>query len=230
MLVLRPAAERGHSQLDWLDSQHTFSFDQYYDPKHMSFGPLRVINEDVIAGGGGFGTHPHRDMEIITYVIEGELQHKDSLGTGSIIRAGEIQKMSAGSGIRHSEFNASTDKPVHLLQIWIVPAEKNLKPAYEQEKFTLKEGEFTLLGSPNGDGLVSIHQNVKLYGSKIEPSAPTSFTPAEGAKLWIQIVKGKCEINGASLRAGDGAGLVNDNKLEIKADESSELLIFEILK
>lgn len=228
MLSIRPADARGHSQLDWLDSRHTFSFDQYHDPKHMSFGPLRVINEDVIAAGGGFGTHPHRDMEIITYVIDGQLQHKDSMGTGSIIGPGEIQKMSAGKGIFHSEFNASKEKPVHLLQIWIMPNIKGLTPSYEQEKFDLKPGEFKLLGSPDGQGLVSIHQNVKLYAVRIESGKTSTFKLQPSAKAWVQIVKGDCVVNATKLSAGDGAGIQQMPQVHFDANTFCEALIFEI--
>jgi len=230
MLTLRPAIERGHTRLDWLDSRHSFSFDQYFDPKHMSFGPLRVINEDEIAPGGGFGTHPHRDMEIITYVTEGQLKHQDSLGNGSVISPGEIQKMSAGTGILHSEYNASSEKPAHLLQIWIVPDKTNLTPAYEQERFELIPGVWKLLGSPDGDGLVSIRQKVKLYGLSAEAGSTTAFFPAPGSKLWIQLVKGVCAVNGTNLIGGDGLAILEDAKVEVVTGEKVELLLFEILK
>lgn len=230
MVIVRTSTERGRSQLDWLDSQHTFSFDQYYDPQHMSFGPLRVINEDVIEAGGGFGTHPHRDMEIITYVIEGELKHRDSLGNGSVIRPGEIQKMSAGTGIKHSEFNASKEKPVHLLQIWIVPKTRNLKPRYEQEAFELKPGELSLLGSADGEGLVSIEQDVKLYGARMEPGMKIAHDLADNSDAWIQMVKGACSVNGKELAAGDGAAITQGGEIMISARESSELLLFDIAR
>lgn len=230
MLSVRPSDARGHSQLDWLDSRHTFSFDQYHDPQHMSFGPLRVINEDVIAAGGGFGTHPHRDMEIITYVIEGQLAHKDSMGTGSIIGPGEIQKMSAGKGIFHSEFNVSSEKPVHLLQIWIMPNIKGLAPSYEQQKFDLKPGEFKLLGSPDGQGLVSIHQNVKLYAVRIDAGNSATFKMQPSAKAWVQIVKGECTVNSIGMNAGDGAGVQPIAQIQFNANKSAscEALLFEI--
>jgi len=229
MLKLRPAVDRGHSQLDWLDSWHTFSFDQYYDPQHMSFGPLRVINEDTIAGGGGFGMHPHRDMEIITYVTSGKLRHQDSMGNGSIISSGEIQKMSAGTGVWHSEHNASADQPVHLLQIWIMPEQKGLKPSYEQERFELKEGEWKLLGSPDGDGLISIRQKVKLYALSAADGQSSSFQPQKGSKLWIQIVKGQFAIQGKNSSSGDGVSIEKDETLELKALSPGEILLFEIL-
>jgi len=229
MITVRTAQERGHTRLDWLDSYHTFSFDQYYDPKNVSFGPLRVINEDTIAAGGGFGSHPHKDMEIITYVIEGALKHQDSLGTGSVIRPGEIQKMSAGSGIVHSEYNASKEKPVHLLQIWIIPDKQNIQPRYEQKSFKLTPGQFTLLGSPNGDGLISIEQNVNLYALSVEPGMSVSRILPVKTIAWLQIVKGICTVNGNELKAGDGAALSDESNIEISAKQNTELLLFEIL-
>jgi redox-sensitive bicupin YhaK (pirin superfamily) len=228
MLTLRPADERGRSQLDWLDSQHSFSFDQYFDPKHMSCGPLRVINEDVIAPGGGFGTHPHRDMEIITYVIEGSLQHKDSLGNGSIIKPGEIQKMSAGTGIFHSEFNASQTEPVHLLQIWIVPTQRGLTPKYEQESFTLTPGEFKLLGSNDGMGLITIAQNFRLSALSSEPGMVSRYECDVQATVWLQIVKGDHTINGKSARAGDGLSIQQTASIDMKSTAAGELLLFDM--
>jgi redox-sensitive bicupin YhaK (pirin superfamily) len=215
--------------LDWLDSRHTFSFDQYFDPHHMGFGPLRVINEDIIAGGGGFGRHPHRDMEIITYVIEGQLRHQDSLGNGSFISPGEIQKMSAGSGIQHSEYNASKDDPVHLLQIWIQPDKRGIQPAYEQEKFELKPGEWKLLASQNGDGLISIEQRVKLYALSLEAGTPAVFAAEPASRIWVQLVKGACSVGGNTLSQGDGLAIENLAKIEIHAQGAAELLLFEMV-
>ncbi len=231
-LAVRRSAERGHTQLSWLDSWHTFSFDSYYDPQHMAFGPLRVINEDRIAPGGGFGTHPHRDMEIITYVVEGKLQHRDSLGNGSTILPGEIQKMSAGSGILHSEFNASDKSPVHLLQIWIMPETRGLEPRYEQEKFELKPGVWQLLGGPNGQGLISIQQKVKLYALNLIPGGRAEFKPSENANLWIQTIKGSIQVQDKALVAGDGLAVSSDQKLDFYNSDNqsgSELLLFELL-
>lgn len=228
MITLRPGAERGHSQLDWLDSWHTFSFDQYHDPKHMSFGPLRVINEDRIAPGGGFGTHPHRDMEIITYVVEGELQHRDSMGNGSVIKAGEIQKMSAGTGIQHSEFNASKENPVHLLQIWIMPDKRGIAPSYEQERFELKPQEWKLLGGPRGEGLISIEQQVRLYALQATAGSTAEFRPQPGSIVWIQAVKGEFEVGGRRVASGDGASIRDDGPIDISMSADSELLLFEI--
>lgn len=228
MLTLRPSTERGNTKLNWLDSWHTFSFDQYRDPQHMNFGPLRVINEDWIGAGGGFGTHPHRDMEIITYVVKGQLRHQDSLGNGSIISAGEIQKMSAGTGILHSEFNASDTEPVHLLQIWIVPEKSGLTPAYEQESFSLEENKWKLLGAPNGTGLISIKQNVKLYGLSASKGSTVEFTPGPGSQQWVQLIKGECDINGTRVKSGDGLAIRSDGKMQINVLFQTELLLFEL--
>lgn len=238
MNTIRHGNERGHTKMSWLESRHSFSFDQYFDKQHMSFGPLRVINEDWVKAGAGFPTHPHRDMEIITYVIDGAIEHKDSLGTGSVIRPGEIQKMSAGSGILHSEFNPSKDQGLHLLQIWIVPAQKGLTPAYEQKSYTLREGEFTLLGGPNTaqttgqdgepEALVTIHQDVRLYAYKGERGTGSKFTSARESRFWLQIVKGNLLINGKSVKAGDGLALSDAAQVEIECLEQSELLLFEI--
>ena len=230
MNTLRPSVERGQTQLGWLDSKHTFSFDQYFDPHHMSFGPLRVINEDTVAPGGGFGTHQHRDMEIITYVVSGQLEHKDSIGTGSVISPGEIQKMSAGSGILHSEFNASRTEPVHFLQIWIVPSERGIKPAYEQKRFELTPGRWELLGSSDGKGLIHIHQNVRLWALRAEKGATVEFQPSAGSNVWIQIVKGSATGGGAALSAGDGLAVQSDSKFEVAASDDLEILAFEIHK
>jgi redox-sensitive bicupin YhaK (pirin superfamily) len=229
MLTVRKANDRGRTQIDWLDSYHSFSFGDYFDPGNMGFGPLRVINEDVVAPGGGFGTHPHKDMEIITYVIDGALQHRDSLGTGSVIKPGEIQKMSAGSGILHSEFNASKEKPVHLLQIWIVPDKRSIEPKYEQEKFELKPGELTLLGSSDGNAPITIHQNVKLYALSAERGTTVTHTAAPKANVWLQVVKGQIKVNGKDLGAGDGAALTAPKQLELSTDDAAEVLLFEML-
>jgi quercetin 2,3-dioxygenase len=228
MITVRNANERGHTQLSWLDSHHTFSFDQYYDAQNMAFGPLRVINEDRVAPGKGFGTHSHRDMEIITYVIEGELKHQDSLGTGSVIRPGEIQKMSAGSGIMHSEFNVSNENSVHFLQIWIVPDKHGIQPRYEQKSFNLAAGQLKLLGAPDRQGLISIQQKVNLYGLSAERGMSISHALKSGEDAWVQIVNGSCTVNGRELKAGDGAAITNESEIEIAAKRRSELLLFEI--
>ena len=223
---LRKSQERGHTELSWLESYHTFSFDQYYDAQHMGFGPLKVINEDTIAPGMGFGSHPHRDMEIITYIISGQLEHKDSLGTGTIIEAGEIQKMSAGQGIIHSSFNASSNEPVHLLQIWIQPESKGLQPTYEQEKIKDELNRFTLIGGPSDESPLHINQNVRLYRLHASAGQINSFRAQPGASMWVQIVQGECLVNGLQAIAGDGIAL---DKLEIELNAllPTELLLFE---
>lgn len=227
MLTVRPSAERGSTKLDWLDSRHTFSFDQYRDPEHIQFGALRVINEDWISPGGGFGTHPHRDMEIITYVVQGKLRHQDSLGNGSVISPGEIQKMSAGTGILHSEFNASDTEPVHLLQIWIVPEKRGLSPLYEQESFHLVENEWKLLGAADGSGLINIRQNVKLFGLLASAGSSIEFTPGTNSQQWIQMIKGECSVNGTRVQSGDGLAIRSDEPLRINSSTQTELLLFE---
>ncbi len=226
MFELRKSQERGHTELSWLESYHTFSFDQYYDAQHMGFGPLKVINEDTIAPGMGFGSHPHRDMEIITYIISGQLEHKDSLGTGTIIEAGEIQKMSAGQGIIHSSFNASSNEPVHLLQIWIQPESKGLQPTYEQEKIKDELNRFTLIGGPSDESPLHINQNVRLYRLHASAGQINSFRAQPGASMWVQIVQGECLVNGLQAIAGDGIAL---DKLEIELNAllPTELLLFE---
>lgn len=238
MNTIRHGEERGHTKISWLESRHSFSFDQYFDKQHMSFGPLRVINEDWVKAGAGFPTHPHRDMEIITYVIDGAIEHKDSLGTGSVIRPGEIQKMSAGSGILHSEFNPSKDQGLHLLQIWIVPAQRGLTPNYEQKPYALTEGEFTLLGGPPAasphldketeQALVTIHQDVRLYAYKGEKGTKSKFCSARESRYWLQIVKGNLLVNGKSVKAGDGLALSDVVEVDIQSLDASELLLFEI--
>lgn len=226
MFELRKSQERGHTELSWLESYHTFSFDQYYDAQHMGFGPLKVINEDTIAPGMGFGSHPHRDMEIITYIISGQLEHKDSLGTGTIIEAGEIQKMSAGQGIIHSSFNASSNEPVHLLQIWIQPESKGLQPTYEQEKIKDELNQFTLIGGPSNESPLHINQNVRLYRLHATAGQTNSFTAQPGASIWVQIVQGQCLVNGLQAVAGDGIAL-DKLEIEMKALLPTELLLFE---
>jgi redox-sensitive bicupin YhaK (pirin superfamily) len=231
MQIHRPSNERGRADFGWLDSRHSFSFGQYYDEDHMGFGALRVINEDRVAPGAGFGTHPHRDMEILSYVVEGALEHKDSIGTGSVIRPGDLQRMSAGTGIRHSEYNHSKDAPVHFLQIWIVPERNGLEPGYEQKTFPREErdGRLVLLGSRDGrDGSVTIHQDVALYGTLLKPQASVSHALAEGRKAWIQLVRGTVSVNGQTLEAGDGLGLDTAGALSITAQEDAELLLFDL--
>jgi hypothetical protein len=231
MQIHRPSNERGRADFGWLDSRHSFSFGQYYDENHMGFGALRVINEDRVAPGAGFGTHPHRDMEILSYVVDGALEHKDSIGTGSVIRPGDLQRMSAGTGIRHSEYNHSKDAPVHFLQIWIVPERGGLEPGYEQKTFPHKErdGRLVLLGSRDGrNGSVTIHQDVALYGALLKPQASVSHALAEGRKAWIQVVRGTLSVNGQTLDAGDGLGITDAGSLTIAAQEDAEVLLFDL--
>jgi redox-sensitive bicupin YhaK (pirin superfamily) len=231
MIKIRKSEDRGTTQLDWLDSKHTFSFGDYYDPEHMGFGALRVINEDKVNPSGGFGTHPHRDMEILTYVLEGELEHKDTLGTGSIIKPGDVQRMSAGTGIYHSEYNASKDAPVHLLQIWIIPESKGLTPSYEQKDFTArrKSGELTLLASRDGyrDSL-SIHQDVSLYVLDLVPGQSFKYVLKDDRMAWLQVARGSVSFNGQHITQGDGATLSDKQTLEFQAQENAEILIFDL--
>lgn len=230
-LTMRRAEERGGADFGWLDSKHTFSFGHYYDPEHLGFGALRVINEDRVAPGGGFPAHPHGDMEIISYVLDGALEHRDSLGTGSVIRPGDVQRMSAGTGVRHSEFNASKSAPVHFLQIWITPERNGLKPSYEQKAFAPEEkrGRLRLIGSRDGrDGSLTIHQDVALYASLLEKGEAVRHELAEGRGVWIQLTKGRARINGQIVRAGDGLSSTAPGQVEIVADEPTELLLFDL--
>lgn len=228
---LRKAEDRGRANFGWLDSRHSFSFGQYYDPNHMGFGPLRVINDDRVAAGGGFPTHPHRDMEIISYVVEGALEHKDSLGTGSVIRPGDVQRMSAGTGVRHSEFNASDKEPVHFLQIWIVPEREGVKPSYEQKTFAADEkcGRLRLIASRGGrDGSVSIHQDADLYATLLEPGEKVSHGLGAGRGAWVQVVSGSVAVNGQRLSDGDGLAISGAGDLSLAAETSAEVLLFDM--
>ncbi len=230
-ITIRRSADRGRANFGWLDSRHTFSFGNYYDHNHMGFGPLRVINQDVVAGGGGFPAHPHADMEIVSYVLEGALEHKDSLGTGSTIRPGDVQRMSAGTGIRHSEFNASRTDPVHFLQIWILPERKGLAPGYEQKSFSQAEKRNTLrlIGSPDGrDGSVTIHQDVDLYAAALEGGETVTHTLRRGRVAWVQVARGAIDLNGHHLEAGDGAAIEDLSALAITSTASSEVLVFDM--
>jgi len=231
MLVQRPAAARGHANHGWLDSWHTFSFADYYDPQHMGFRALRVINEDFVNPGRGFGTHHHEDMEIITYVLEGELAHKDSLGNGAAIRPGEVQRMSAGTGIDHSEFNHSKDALVHLLQIWILPERRGLAPSYEQKVFPIeqtKNGLLLVAARDGRDGAVTVHQDVALYAGKLAAGAQVEHALAKGRHAWLQVARGAVEVNGQKLRAGDGLAASDEPRLAIRASEDAEVLLFDL--
>lgn len=232
MIQLRPSSERGHANYGWLDTYHTFSFSDYYDPNFMGFRSLRVINEDWVKPGHGFPTHPHRDMEIITYVLEGELAHKDSMGTGSVIRPGEVQKMSAGTGIRHSEFNHSKTEPVHLLQIWIVPEKEGIKPMYEQKTIPAeeKQGKLRLLAAPKtGNGTVTLYQDAELYATELSAGQSVEHELAKGRYAWLQVARGKLNLNGKELQAGDGAAISNEPRLHITGmGDRSEVLLFDL--
>lgn len=231
MIAIRPAKERGHAEHGWLNTYHTFSFANYYDPNYLGFRSLRVINEDRVTAGEGFGTHAHRDMEIITYVLEGALEHKDNIGNGSIIQPGEVQRMSAGTGIFHSEFNPSTTNPVHFLQIWIIPNEKSIKPSYEQQKFALEKtsGTLQLIASPTGENRsVTVHQDVKLYAGVLEANDRISYSLAPQRHAWIQVARGAIEVNGVTLNTSDGAAISEENELNIIAQEKAEILLFDL--
>lgn len=231
MLALRPANERGLANFGWLKSRHTFSFGNYYDPRHMGFGPLRVINEDRVEPGQGFPTHGHRDMEIISYVLDGALEHKDSLGTGSVIRPGDVQRMSAGTGVRHSEYNASVVDPVHFLQIWILPERNGLEPGYEQKTFEEKDkqGRLRLVGSRDGrDGSITIHQDVDLYASLLGAGDAVRHQLGEGRNGWLQVARGSVRLDERELAAGDGVALQGARALEMTGVDSAELLLFDM--
>jgi redox-sensitive bicupin YhaK (pirin superfamily) len=230
MVTVRRADARGTTRIDWLDSRHSFSFGEYYDPAHMGFQTLRVINDDRIAPGAGFGTHPHRDMEIVTYVLDGALQHRDSLGNGSLIRPGEVQRMSAGTGIRHSEVNASQAEPVHLLQVWILPEREGLAPGDEQKPIPAgPAGALRLIGSRDGRaGSVTIHQDVDRSCGLMTPGEHAAHTLAPGRHAWLQVALGRVTLNGQTLAAGDGAAVSGETALDLRADEASELLLFDL--
>lgn len=232
MINIRPAQARGNANFGWLDSRHTFSFGSYYDPQHMGFSSLRVINEDKVKPSKGFGTHSHRDMEIISYVLEGELKHQDSIGNGSVIRPGDVQRMSAGTGIAHSEFNASDVNPVHFLQIWIIPEQEGIKPSYEQKHFSLadKQGKLRLVASPDGrDNSVTIHQNANLYVAALNQGDRLEHNVNNNRSLWLQVARGGIEINNHALYAGDGAGIIQESQLAIAATEdNTEILLFDL--
>jgi quercetin 2,3-dioxygenase len=231
MMTIRKANERGHADHGWLDSYHTFSFAAYHDPRHMGFGPLRVINDDTVAGGGGFPPHPHRDMEILSYVIDGALAHEDSIGNGSVIKAGDVQRMSAGRGVVHSEFNASTIEPVHLLQIWLLPERQGLEPAYEQKFFSVedKRGKLRLIASPDGaDGSLQIRQNARIFATVLEDEATVRHTLERDRRAWIHVVKGTATLNGHHLEAGDGVAASGEEVLSLSSTDDGEVLLFDL--
>jgi redox-sensitive bicupin YhaK (pirin superfamily) len=232
MINIRHAKDRGAANFGWLDSRHTFSFGEYYDAKQMGFGPLRVINEDRVSPGQGFGTHGHKDMEIISYVLEGALEHKDSIGTGSVIRPGDVQVMSAGTGIQHSEFNHSKSEPVHFLQIWIVPGRNGIAPRYEQKTFAdaEKRGRLRLVGSSDGqEGSVVIHQDVALFAALLNAGEGVTHALAAGRKGWLQVVRGVVTMNGRELDTGDGAAVQGQDALTVTAKvDGTEILVFDL--
>jgi quercetin 2,3-dioxygenase len=231
MITLRRSQERGGGDYGWLNTKHTFSFSDYWDPRWMGFRSLRVINEDYVAPASGFPTHPHNDMEIITYVLEGQLEHKDSLGTGSVILPGDGQRMTAGRGIRHSEYNPSRSEQVHLYQIWILPEKKALEPSYEQKSFPTeeKQGKLRLIASPDAkDGSVKINQDARLFVTLLKPGEEIAHTFAKGRHGWLQVAKGGIELNGQKLEQGDGAAISDEQKLTIKGTKDSEILLFDL--
>jgi redox-sensitive bicupin YhaK (pirin superfamily) len=230
MIQIRKAADRGHAEYDWLDTWHTFSFDTYYDPAHMGFRSLRVMNEDRVQPGQGFGMHGHRDMEIVTYVLEGALEHRDNMGNGSIIHSGEFQRMSAGTGVQHGEFNPSATDPVHLYQIWLLPSQKSLKPSYEQRTFSKeeKEGKLLLVASPEQDGSLMIHQDARIFLSTLAADQEVQHELQPGRHAWVQVLRGTVEIDGQRLATSDGAAVSDETILTIHAAEPSEVMLFDL--
>lgn len=231
MITIRKSADRGHLNHGWLDTYHTFSFDQYYDPDHMSFRSLRVINEDRVDAGRGFPTHSHRDMEIITYILSGALRHQDSMGNGSIIEPGDVQRMTAGTGVSHSEFNPSQSEAVHLLQIWILPNTRGLKPGYEQKAFSEEErkGRLRLIASADGrEGSVTVNQDASIYASILEEGEEVTKSLDPQRHAWIQVARGEVEVNGNQLVQGDGAAVSEEEELKISATAPAEILLFDL--
>jgi quercetin 2,3-dioxygenase len=231
MITIRKSADRGHVNLGWLDTYHTFSFDQYYNPAHMHFRTLRVINEDRVAPAKGFPTHSHRDMEIITYILSGALEHRDSMGNGSVIRPGDVQRMTAGSGVAHSEYNPSPDEPVHLLQIWIMPNARNLPPGYEQKFFPPedRQDQLRLIASPDGaQDSVKINQDARVYACNLGSGQAVADELAAGRSAWLQLARGSIMLNDANLTAGDGAAVSAESALRISAADAAEFLLFDL--
>jgi quercetin 2,3-dioxygenase len=231
MITIRRSDERGHAEHGWLDSRHTFSFADYHDPKHMGFRALRVINEDRVQPGSGFGTHPHRDMEILSYVLEGGLAHKDSMGTGSTIRPGDVQRMSAGTGVTHSEANASATEPVHFLQIWLLPEKKGIAPGYEQKHFSAdsRKGRLQLVASPDGrQGSLTVNQDVAVYSGLLGANEQADVELAKGRHAWVQVARGSVKLNGETLRPGDGAAVSAETALHLEGVTDAEVLVFDL--
>ena len=231
MIHVRKATDRGHANHGWLDTYHTISFSSYQDPKHMRFRALRVMNEDRVAPGQGFGTHPHNDMEIVTYVLEGALEHKDSMGNGEVLRPGEFQRMTAGTGITHSEFNPSQSEPVHLYQIWLYPEAKGLTPSYEQKRFddASLHNRLKLVASRDAaDGSLTIHQDARIYLSKLDAGQGVEHPLAEGRHAWLQVLRGNVRLNGETLNTSDGAAVSDEAGLQIVAVETAEVMLFDL--
>ncbi len=231
MITLRKHDERGASLYDWLDSRHTFSFNQYYDPRHMGFRSLRVINDDRVSPGGGFGTHGHRDMEILTYVLDGQLEHKDSMGNGSVISPGDVQRMSAGTGVTHSEYNRSRTAPVHFLQIWILPAHKGLPPSYEQRAFPPDglRGKLQRIAASGGpDGALALRQDASVYAAVLNAGQKVAHVLDSGRYAWVQVARGTIALNGIPMEAGDGAAVSEESSLEIEGKGPAEVLLFDL--
>lgn len=231
MIALRPAGERGHADHGWLDSWHSFSFAGYRDPAHMGFGPLRVINEDRVAPGAGFGTHGHRDMEIISYVLDGALAHRDNLGNGSVIRPGDVQRMSAGTGVMHSEFNHQADAATHFLQIWIEPDQPGVQPGYEERRFEAedKRGRLRLIASPDGaDGSVRIHQQARVYAGLFEGEESAELAIAMGRRAYVHLARGRLHVNGHALEAGDALKLTVETSVMVAQGQGAEVLVFDL--
>jgi redox-sensitive bicupin YhaK (pirin superfamily) len=231
MTEIRRSNERGYADHGWLKSFHTFSFADYYDPQHVEFGPLRVINEDRVQAGAGFGTHAHRDMEIISYVLSGELAHKDSIGNGSTIRPGDVQRMSAGSGVRHSEFNPSSSEPVHFLQIWIQPNAQGIAPSYEEKRFSVEEkrGRLRIIASPDqADGSVLIHQDARVYAGLFDGTETATLNVKPGRRIYVHVARGTVTANGAALNTGDALKLTDAEELVLKQGSQAEVLVFDL--
>jgi redox-sensitive bicupin YhaK (pirin superfamily) len=231
MITIRRANERGHANHGWLDTYHTFSFASYRDPRHVHFRALRVMNEDVVAPGQGFGTHPHENMEIVTYVLEGALEHRDSMGNGEVLRPGEFQRMSAGTGITHSEFNPSRTEPVHLYQIWLFPERYGIEPSYEQKRFdeAQRQNRLRLVASPDAaDNSLTIHQNARIYLSSLDSGKQVNHELAAGRHAWLQVLRGEVELNGQALRTSDGAAVNDESLLTIAASDNAEVMLFDL--
>jgi redox-sensitive bicupin YhaK (pirin superfamily) len=232
MIAIRKALERGRTRIGWLDSWHTFAFGDYFDPRHVGFRSLRVINDDRVAAGAGFGMHPHRDMEILTWVLKGALEHRDSLGSGGVIRPGDLQRMTAGTGIRHSEANPSAEEPVHFLQVWILPERNGLPPDYEQRTFPVSErrGHLCHIAGPRGaDGAVTIRQDVEVYATLLEKGDQLTHTLRPGRHAWVQVASGAVHLNASALAAGDGAAVTDETRLTLTADGPAEVLLFDLV-